>query len=220
MEFTISSKNIDYPEAVAAMEARIEPLMAGQAPEWLWFLEHPPLYTAGTSALPADLVDAQRFPTYATGRGGQWTYHGPGQRVAYLMLDLKKRAAPKEPDLRDYVRKLERWIIATLKRWNIEAYIIPGKVGVWVKDRSGREAKIAAIGIRVRKWITYHGICLNVTTDLSHYAGIVPCGITATDGSVTSLQAELGRELDLAEVKAVLTREFWTLWPQWSSETG
>jgi len=188
------------------MEARVNDLIQGRAPELTWLLEHPPLYTAGTSANDDDLLDKTHFPVYESGRGGQYTYHGPGQRVAYLMLDLKKRDMM---DVRRYVQMLEQWIIDTLATFNVQSFVREGRIGVWTLDRAGKEAKIAALGIRVRKWVTYHGICINVNPDLSHYAGIVPCGIS--EYGVTSLE-RLGvkasmEDLDIA-LKTMFDRHF------------
>lgn len=192
-----------YLETLAAMEARAAAIAEGRAPEAVWLLEHPPLYTAGTSARPEDLLDA-RFPVFPAGRGGQYTYHGPGQRVAYVMLDLTRRGR----DVRCLVQGLEQWVIDTLAAHNVTGERREGRVGVWVQrpDRAlGREDKIAAIGVRVRKWVTFHGISLNVSPDLGHYGGIVPCGIT--DQGVTSLE-DLGLLVSLPEVDGVLRRRF------------
>ncbi|MBT4044929.1 MAG: lipoyl(octanoyl) transferase LipB [Rhodospirillaceae bacterium] len=198
MEWRISDGLIDYQEAVGAMEARVAAIRAGEADELVWLLEHPPLYTAGTSAQEADLLDPTRLPVYATGRGGQYTYHGPGQRIAYVMLDLQKR----QMDIRAYVCALEDWLIATLSRFNVRGERRDGRVGIWIDRGQGRdEDKIGAIGVRVRRWVTYHGIALNVEPDLSHYAGIVPCGIE--DHGVTSL-VDLGLPIDMAEVDVQL----------------
>jgi len=186
------------------MEARVAAMLEGLAGEQVWLLEHPPLYTGGTSAKADDLLDTP-FPVYETGRGGQYTYHGPGQRVGYVMLDLKRRAAPAQPDLRSYVQQLEAWIIATLAEFGIRGELREGRIGVWVVEPSGKESKIAALGIRVKQWVTYHGIALNVSPDLSHYAGIVPCGIK--EHGVTSLHA-LGVNVSMAEVDAALQRQF------------
>lgn len=222
MEWKKTDKPITYPEALETMEQRVEDIIAGNAPELAWLLEHPPLYTSGTSAKPGDLLGTLPFPTYSTGRGGEWTYHGPGQRICYLMLDLKKRDLM---DMRAYVHRLENWIIATLKEFGVEGFTREGRVGVWVNQLTDdsrrwteenpssvirhplsnfREAKIAALGVRVRKWVTFHGISLNVSPDLSHYAGIVPCGIK--EHGVTSLKA-LGINVSMDEVDAVLKKE-------------
>lgn len=192
-----------YAETLAAMEARAAAIADGLAPEAVWLLEHPPLYTAGTSARPEDLLDA-RFPVFPAGRGGQYTYHGPGQRVAYVMLDLTRRGR----DVRCLVQGLEQWVIDTLADHNITGERRDGRVGVWVRRperATGREDKIAAIGVRVRKWVTFHGIALNIAPDLDHYGGIVPCGIS--DQGVTSLE-DLGLIISMAEVDGVLRRRF------------
>lgn len=199
-----------YDSALAGMEARVEAIAAGQAPETVFLLEHPPLYTAGTSARDTDLIDA-RFPVHRTGRGGQFTYHGPGQRVAYVMLDLKRR----QPDLRAFVAALEAWIVATLAAFNIRGETREERVGVWVarpdkpRGPAGEiaEDKIAALGIRVRRFVSFHGIALNVEPDLTHFNGIVPCGIAASHLGVTSL-ADLGLPISLAEVDMILRRAF------------
>ncbi len=191
---------VSYPEAVAFMEARVEAIRAGRAPETVWLLEHPPLYTAGTSADSADLIDAARFPVYASGRGGQYTYHGPGQRVAYVMLDLNRRGR----DVRVYVRNLEEWLIRTLNRFDVKGERRDGRVGIWVAH-DGTEEKIAAIGVRIRRWVTFHGVALNVAPDLSHFAGIVPCGISSF--GVTSLKA-LGVGASMDEVDAAMKDTF------------
>jgi lipoyl(octanoyl) transferase len=204
VEWTVADAPVAYPEAVAAMEARVAAIRAGTAPEQVWLVEHPPLYTAGTSATPSDLLDPDRFPVFRSGRGGQYTYHGPGQRVAYLMLDLDRR----RPDVRLYVQALEDWIIATLASLNVPTERRSGTVGIWVPrpDKGeGRQDKIAAIGIRIRRWVTFHGISLNVAPDLEHFSGIVPCGVK-TEG-VTSL-ADLGIAASMSEVDAALRREF------------
>lgn len=206
------------------MEARTDAIAQGKAEECVWLLEHPPLYTGGTSAKAADLLDA-RFPVYQTGRGGEYTYHGPGQRVAYVMLDLKRLFAPQEPDLRAYINRLEQWIIAALSEFGVEGFVREGWIGVWVNESPesrvqspvsiqesdsrywtpGTEKKIAAIGVRVRKWISFHGICINVQPDLSHYAGIVPCGIK--EYGVTSLE-KLGVKATMENVDAALKKTF------------
>jgi lipoyl(octanoyl) transferase len=197
---------MDYERTLAAMENRAMQIAAGEAPEAIWLLEHPPLYTGGTSAQPDDLINA-RFPVYAAGRGGQYTYHGPGQRVAYVMLDLTRRGR----DVRCLVKGLEQWVIDTLEAHNIRGERREGRVGVWVQrpDKGvGREDKIAAIGVRVRRWVTFHGISLNVGPDLGHYDGIVPCGIT--DQGVTSFE-DLGQLVSMAEVDSVLRSAFETI---------
>jgi lipoyl(octanoyl) transferase len=205
VEWVVSARPVGYPQAVAAMDARAAAVAAGNAPELVWLIEHPPLYTSGTSAQPADLIEA-RFPVFASGRGGQFTYHGPGQRVAYAMLDLKRRA----PDVRRYVASLEEWIIRTLAAFGVAGERREDRVGVWVarpERGPGHEDKIAAIGIRLRHWVSLHGIALNVAPDLSHFAGIVPCGVADARYGVTSL-ADLGRTTAMAEVDRALRREF------------
>ena len=203
-EWRVSDGLVGYEEAVTAMEARAAAVALGQARELVWLLEHPPLYTAGTSARVADLVEPGRFPVHRTGRGGQYTYHGPGQRVAYLMLDLSRRRR----DLRVYVASLEAWIIATLDAFNLRGERREDRVGVWVRrPEKGADAedKIAAIGIRVRRWVSLHGISLNVEPDLAHFSGIVPCGVR--EHGVTSL-ADLGRIVSMPEVDMVLRAAF------------
>ncbi len=204
VEWRISDMPVDYREAEAFMEARAAKIAAGDAPEMVWLLEHPPLYTAGTSAKEEDLLMPDRFPVYKTGRGGQFTYHGPGQRVGYVMLDLNKRGR----DLRAFVTQLETWLIKTLAEFNVVGETRPDRVGVWVRRPTkgpGREDKIAAIGVRVRKWVTFHGISLNVEPDLDHFSGIVPCGIQ--QHGVTSL-VDLGLPVTYADVDAALSRQF------------
>ncbi len=205
VEWRISDRPVDYPQAVADMEARVAGIRAGVQPELVWLLEHPPLYTAGTSADPADLVEPDRFPVFASGRGGQYTYHGPGQRVAYVMLDLKRRGA----DVRAYVGNLEDWLIRTLDRFAVKGERRPGRVGIWVDRGGGREDKIAAIGVRVRHWVSFHGVAINVDPDLSHFRGIVPCGIR--DHGVTSLW-DLGLTPTLPEVDSALMAAFPEVW--------
>jgi len=206
VEWRTSERPLAYPEAVAAMEARVAEIRAGRAPELVWLLEHPSLYTAGTSADDTDLVDPGRFPVYRTGRGGQYTYHGPGQRVAYVMLDLQRRGG----DLRRYVHDLEDWLIRALARFNVKGERREGRVGIWI-DRErlggpvGREDKIAAIGVRVRRWVTYHGVALNVDPDLGHFEGIVPCGVR--EHGVTSL-VDLGLPVTLADADVALRAAF------------
>jgi lipoyl(octanoyl) transferase len=214
LEWRISSHLVAYPEALAAMDERVAAIRAGSAPELVWLLEHPPLYTAGTSARLQHLLAPRRFPVFDAGRGGQYTYHGPGQRVAYVMLDLKRR----RQDVRAFVAALEGWIIATLAGFNIRGERREDRVGVWVRrpDKprgflgQGAEDKIAAIGIRVRRWVTFHGMALNVEPDLSHFAGIVPCGVSAAHLGVTSL-VDLGLPVTMPEVDAALRREFETI---------
>jgi lipoyl(octanoyl) transferase len=205
VEWRISDVLVPYDAAVAAMETRIAAIRDRAAPELIWLLEHPPLYTAGTSARAQDLLDPARLPVYRAGRGGQYTYHGPGQRVAYVMLDLERRGR----DVRCHVWRLEEWVIATLARFNVKGERREGRVGVWVVGRDGREDKIAAIGVRVRRWVTYHGLALNVDPDLDHYRGIVPCGIdpAASGHGVTSL-VRLGIPVSMAEVDMALRATF------------
>jgi lipoyl(octanoyl) transferase len=201
----VEAAPVAYPDALAAMDARAAGIAAGQAAEFVWLIEHPPLYTAGTSAKPEDIRD-QRFPVFMAGRGGQLTYHGPGQRVAYVMLDLKRRGA----DVRRFIANLEEWLIRTLAAFDVAGERREDRVGVWVRrpdQGAGREDKIAAIGIRVRRWVSLHGISLNVAPDLSHFAGIVPCGVAEPRFGVTSLR-DLGRAATLPQVDAALRREF------------
>lgn len=197
----IDDAPVAYPDAVAEMDARAAAIRDGQAGELVWLTGHPPLYTAGSSADPAELLTPDRFPVYATGRGGKHTYHGPGQRIAYVMLDLKARKA----DVRSYVRALEEWAILTLARFAVRGERREGRIGVWVDLGGGQEAKIAAIGVRVRRWVTLHGMSLNVEPDLDHYGGIVPCGIS--DFGVTSLAA-LGQYPTMPEVDMALRETF------------
>jgi lipoyl(octanoyl) transferase len=203
VEWKISDQPVAYPDALAQMEARAAAIAAGgtgeQARELVWLLEHPPIYTAGTSAQDSDLIDA-RFPVYRTGRGGQFTYHGPGQRVGYVMLDLKSR----KPDVRAYVRDLEQWLIETLAELGVKGERREGRVGIWVQ-RGIREDKIAALGVRIKRWVTLHGVALNVEPDLTHFGGIVPCGISSH--GVTSL-ADLGIPATMADVDVALKKSF------------
>ncbi len=200
--WAVSRGPVGYAEAVAAMEARAAAIAEGAAGELVWLLEHPPLYTAGVSAKPADLLAPDRFPVFESGRGGQHTYHGPGQRVAYVMLDLRKRGR----DVRAFVTALETWIIDALAVFNVEGQIKPGRVGVWVDRRDPpREDKIAAIGVRIRRWVSFHGISLNVEPDLTHFSGIVPCGIR--EHGVTSL-VDLGLPVTLDEADVALKSAF------------
>jgi lipoyl(octanoyl) transferase len=201
IEWRISDDPVPYEEALATMEARVAAIHAGTAPEMIWLLEHPPLYTAGTSARDADLLDARGLPVYRTGRGGQYTYHGPGQRVGYVMLDLKRRGG----DVRGFVHDLEGWLIATLARFAITGERRAGRVGIWVKERDGRENKIAALGVRLRHWVSFHGVALNVHPDLCHFGGIVPCGIR--EHGVTSLAAQ-GILVSMPEVDAAMKGAF------------
>jgi len=205
VEWAISDRPVAYVAALAAMDERVSAIAAGTAPELVWLLEHPPLYTAGTSAKPNELIEA-RFPVFTAGRGGQFTYHGPGQRVAYVMLDLKARV----PDVRCFVATLEEWIIRTLAVLNIAGERREDRIGVWVRrpDKGeSHEDKIAAIGIRVRHWISLHGIALNVDPELAHFSGIVPCGVSDPRHGVTSL-TDLGLPVTMAEVDSLLRREF------------
>ncbi len=217
VEWRISDDPVPYDVALAAMEARVADIVAGRAPELVWLLEHPPLYTAGTSAKATDLIEA-RFPVHQTGRGGQLTYHGPGQRVAYVMLDLRQRG----PDVRRYVATLEEWIIRTLSRFNVRGERREDRIGVWVRrpDKGeGSEDKIAAIGIRVRHWVTLHGIALNVEPELSHFSGIVPCGVSERRYGVTSL-ADLGIPVSMPEVDMVMRHEFEALFSAGDQAVG
>jgi lipoyl(octanoyl) transferase len=205
VEWQVSDAPVPYLEAVSAMEVRVAAIAAGQAPELVWLLEHPPLYTSGTSGKAHDLLDA-RFPLFATGRGGQLTYHGPGQRVAYVMLDLKRR----RPDVRAYVASLEEWIIRTLDTFDVHGERREDRVGVWVQrpDKgSGFEDKVAALGVRLRRWVSFHGISINVAPDLAHFDAIVPCGVVDPRYGVTSL-ADLGHPATMADVDIALRRAF------------
>lgn len=204
VEWRRSDAPVAYDDAVAEMERKVVAIAERNAPELVWLLEHPPLYTAGTSADAKDLLSPDRFPVFKSGRGGQYTYHGPGQRVAYVMLDLARRT----PDVRVYVHDLERWLIATLARFGVTGELRQGRVGVWVRrpDKGpGREDKIAAIGVRIRRWVTFHGVSLNVDPALDHFSGIVPCGIS--EHGVTSL-ADLGIRASMDEVDAALRASF------------
>lgn len=205
MVWEVAPGLLPYPEAVAAMEARVEAIARGEAPERVWLVEHPPLYTAGVSARREDLLVPDRFPVFETGRGGQFTYHGPGQRVAYVQLDLRARGR----DVRRFVQSLEAWIIDALDAFNVRGELRDGRIGVWV-DRRGPggeliEEKIAAVGVKIRKWISYHGVALNVEPDLEHFSGIVPCGIE--DHGVTSLVG-LGLPVTMADADAALRAGF------------
>jgi lipoyl(octanoyl) transferase len=196
-----SDHPVDYPDALSFMERRVEEIHAGRQPQLVWLLEHPPLYTAGTSARPEDLLTPDRFPVYPTGRGGQFTYHGPGQRVGYVMLDLRQRAN----DVRRFVHDLEEWLIRTLAHFNLRGERREGRVGIWIARPGGREDKIAALGIRVRKGISFHGVSLNVDPELDHFTGIVPCGISAF--GVTSL-AQLGLTATMNDVDLAMKAAF------------
>ena len=191
-----------YADAIAAMQARVAAIRAGTADELVWLVEHPPLYTAGTSARPEQLTDPTRFPTFEAGRGGQWTYHGPGQRTAYVMLDLTRRhGTVPARDVRCFVHGLEEWLIRTLARFGVHGERREGRIGIWVVQPAGTEAKVAAIGVRVTRWVSWHGVALNVAPDLDHYGGIIPCGIS--DHGVTSLHA-LGIRATMADADAAL----------------
>jgi lipoyl(octanoyl) transferase len=201
LEWRISDRLVDYSTAVSEMEARVAAIRAGEAPELCWLLEHPPLYTAGTSARDQDLLTPARLPVFRTGRGGQYTYHGPGQRVGYVMLDLQRRGQ----DLRAYIWRLEEWLIRTLARFGVRGERCDGRIGIWVVKPGGQEAKIAALGVRVRRWVTYHGVAINLEPDLEHFGGIVPCGIS--DAGVTSL-ADLALTVSMSELDAALIEAF------------
>lgn len=201
MEFKTSNLLIEYPDAVAQMERRVADIRAGTAEELVWMVEHPSLYTGGTSAKAEDLL-TDEFPVFQTGRGGQFTYHGPGQRVSYVMLNLKKRQ--QLPDIKKYICDLEEWIIRTLRQFGVRGERRAGRVGIWVVTKDG-EKKIAAIGVRIRHWVTYHGISINLNPDLTHFDGIVPCGIS--EHGVTSLH-DLGKHVSLSELDVALKKEF------------
>jgi len=203
-QWRVSAGLVPYRQAVVEMEARVAAISGGTADELVWLLEHPPLYTAGTSARPEELLAPGLLPVFQAGRGGRYTYHGPGQRVAYVMLDLAARGL----DIRSFVRGLETWAIQTLARFGVEGERRPGRVGIWVAGENGREDKIAAIGVRVRRGVTYHGLSINLDPDLAHYRGIVPCGIAAPETlGVTSL-ARLGAAATMAELDAALAKTF------------
>lgn len=197
----IASDPVPYPEAKAHMESRVRAIYEGRTGEQIWLLEHPPLYTAGTSASAADLITPERFPVYDAGRGGQYTYHGPGQRVAYVMMNLTQR----RKDIRCFVNQLEGWVIDTLACFDVRAERREGRIGVWVVKEDGSEAKIAAIGVRIRRWVSFHGISINLNPNLSHFSGIVPCGIT--EYGVTSLH-DLGIIVSMAELDAALLKTY------------
>jgi lipoyl(octanoyl) transferase len=199
IDWIVADAPVAYPEALAWMEARAAAVAAGRAREAIWLVEHPPVYTAGTSADPTELLDA-RFPVFAAGRGGRYTYHGPGQRIGYLILDIGKRGR----DVRCFVHAVEGWVIAALARLDVAAWRAPGRIGIWTED-GGQEAKIGAIGIRVRRWVSLHGFSVNLAPDLSHFGGIVPCGLP--EFGVTSL-AKLGRTTKMADLDAALSAEF------------
>jgi lipoyl(octanoyl) transferase len=204
--WAVSPGLTEYEAAVAAMEARAAAIAAGEAGQLVWLLEHPPLYTAGVSARAEDLIDPGRFPVFRTGRGGQFTYHGPGQRVVYLMLDLRRRGR----DVTRFVADLERWLIGALERFNVKGEVREGRVGVWVERKGpgwSREDKIAAIGVRLRKWVSFHGVAFNVEPDLEHFSGITPCGISGPQFGVTSL-VDLGLPVTMADADAALRAAF------------
>ncbi|HEV8014660.1 MAG TPA: lipoyl(octanoyl) transferase LipB [Stellaceae bacterium] len=201
IEWRSSDALVPYPDAEAAMAARVAAIRAGTAPELVWLLQHPPLYTAGTSARAGDLIAPDYLPVFQTGRGGQYTYHGPGQRVGYVMLDLQRRGC----DLRAYVHDLESWLIGALQRFDVKGLRRAGRIGIWIDEGGGKESKIAAIGVRVRHWVSFHGVSLNVDPDLAHYRGIVPCGVR--EHGVTSLAA-LGITATMAEIDAALKAAF------------
>ncbi len=196
IEWQLSPKPVEYLDALAAMETHVDAMIAGDADEKIWLLEHPPLYTSGTSADAAELLTPQRFPVYPTGRGGRYTYHGPGQRVAYVMADLRVRGR----DVRAYVQNLEQWVIGALGELGVKAAQRDGRIGLWV-EHNGTEEKIAALGVRIRKWVAYHGIAINLNPNLSHFAGIIPCGISSY--GVTSLKA-LGIDATLNQLDDAL----------------
>ncbi len=197
VQWLVSDRPVAYPDAVRFMEGRVDAIRAGLGDEAIWLLEHPALYTAGTSARAEELLDASALPVYPSGRGGRYTYHGPGQRVAYVMLDLR----PRGSDVRAYVHALERWVIAALARLGVAGETRCDRIGIWVDRGGGREAKVAAIGVRVRRWVTFHGIAINVDPNLDHFGGIVPCGIA--EHGVTSLR-DLGVGASMADVDAAL----------------
>ena len=206
VEWRISDAPVDYPDAVRFMETRVEAIRRGEAPEMVWLLEHPPLYTAGTSAEDSELLDNNRFPVYPTGRGGRYTYHGPGQRIAYVMLDLSKRGN----DVRGFVHGLEDWVIRTLAHFNVTGEVRSDRVGIWVQrgasdNPAAREDKIAAIGVRVRHWVTFHGVAINLETNLEHFSGIIPCGIE--EHGVTSLW-DLGLTPSIPDLDGALMTTF------------
>jgi lipoyl(octanoyl) transferase len=203
VEWRVDDGLVAYDTAIAGMERRVAAIAAGEAPELVWLLQHPPLYTAGTSARDEDLLAPGRFPVHRTGRGGELTYHGPGQRVAYVMLDLRRRGA----DVRRYVCNLEDWIIRALATFNVTGERRDGRVGIWVDRGGGREDKIAAIGVRIRRWVTFHGIAINVEPELEHFSGIVPCGIAGANYGVTSL-VDLGLPVTMTDLDVALKETF------------
>lgn len=201
MEFKTTTSPVEYKEAIEFMEQRITKIHLGEAEELIWLLEHQPIYTGGSSADDIELINQENLPVYKTGRGGKYTYHGPGQRIIYLMLDLRKR----EQDVRKYVANLENWIISSLKEIGLSCKTKEGKIGIWTKSIDQKDVKIAAIGIRIRKWIAYHGIAINVNPNLEHYTGIIPCGIS--EFGVTSLK-ELGYNISMQELDVILKEKF------------
>ena len=202
IEWRVSDQLVPYEEALAFMEQRALAIREGTERECIWLLEHPPLFTAGTSADPAELFNPMGFPVFEAGRGGRYTYHGPGQRVGYVMLDLEKRGK----DIRRFVHSLEQWVIDSLAHFGVNAHRAPGRIGIWVGDGPD-EAKIGALGVRIKRWVTLHGFAINVDPDLSHFGGIVPCGVS--EFGVTSLVA-LGKQIPLARVDEALKRSFWS----------
>lgn len=204
VDIKVSKDLVDYHEAIAFMEKRVEQIILGQKNELIWFLEHPPLYTKGTSAKDSDLLNPDLFPIYETNRGGQFTYHGPGQRIIYVMLNLKNHAQ----DVRRFVQFLENWVLSGLQKIGIDAFVAPNRIGVWINTKEGKEAKIAAIGIRLRKWVSYHGIAININPNLDHFNAIVPCGIK--DYGVTSL-AFLGHALSMQDIDKIMIDAFYAL---------
>lgn len=205
LEIRIEPHPVFYRDAMAIMDHRIPQIIAKQANELVWFLEHPALYTAGSSAKPSDLLVSEKLPVFDTRRGGQYTYHGPGQRIVYLCLNLKERSHPDHPDIRAYIKLLEYWIITSLSHIGIKGEIREGRIGIWVKDRQGNEAKIAAIGVHVKQWVTSHGIAINVHPNLDHFKGIVPCGIR--EYGVTSIHA-YGVPITMLEFDQILLKTF------------
>ncbi len=209
IDWRISNVPVDYASAVHEMEQRVAQIIRGEARELVWLLEHPPLYTAGSSARAEDLLDTDRFPVHRTGRGGQFTYHGPGQRIAYVMLDLNRRGR----DVREFVRDLESWVIATLATFNVRGEGRADRIGIWVERETGsredqqREDKIAAIGVRIRRWVSFHGLAINVEPDLEHFSGIVPCGVDDVRFGVTSL-VDLGLPVTILDVDLALMEAF------------
>ena len=199
MEWKTSKELVEYQDAIDEMERIVSAIHKDNREDCVWLLEHPPVYTAGTSAKAEDMLDP-RFPVYYTGRGGQYTYHGPGQRIGYVMMDLKKRQA--QPDIRKYVWSLEEWIIRTLEKFDVKGERREGRVGIWVKDRKGEEKKAAAIGVRIRHWITFHGIAINVNPDLSHFDGIVPCGVRQY--GTTSLKQLIDQDVSMEYIDEAL----------------